>query len=325
MFCFAKKDQKFQSVIKTDVGYLDVFIQIIVSTLFFLGVSYILFHLLFIRHRVALKWNDEQEEIDPDLIAGAETPDMQIIIMGHKDQGGFPISGQHSFLDYCRLLACRAAREQNIRESQLIDPSIVRSRIYRHDLRKLREMRESTVLRWKVAYSRLNRDKKFVKIAGKWVFVSKRMKQNGFLKRQLQIDQRKAIQRYTEAIKMFLKLKTKSRYDTKYLKDLDKYDVSYLLNLGREKQNMHMIFFKSVGLGHELFKVQQPIGYIEHNNPFEAMFFHGPYFYPWNPSDLISLFGKAKERFLEDSICLRLSLPIVIIGEIRGRWVTVIS
>ncbi|CAL2037652.1 unnamed protein product [Caenorhabditis brenneri] len=306
--------------IATDADYLDLVVRYLVVSVFFVGVSYTVVHICCVRRRVASQWDDEQNELDPELIAMAETPRMHIVKIGHRDDEGIPITGQHSFIDYCRLLAAYAFRDQNVKESNLIDPRLVATRILRHDLRLIREDRQPDVQFWNYMNNRVNPDERFVKILGKWVYISNRMDRDGFVDRQLPILERMAIQRYTDELKMNLKLRTKSRWEPKYTHLFDKWDIAHLMTLGSYKTDMHMIFFNSVGLGHELFQVTRPMGHVDHHNIFQAMFFHGPYFYPWDPSELIALFGEAREAFLEDPISLNLSLPIVIIGEIRGRY-----
>lgn len=169
--------------------------------------------------------------------------------------GGFPISGQHSLLDYCRVLAARSCRDHNLRESQLVDPNIVRTRILRNDLRLARAAREINFVRWKIAYNRLKRNKRYVKVGSRWIYVSKSMERKEFLEANYKKQQIEALQSYLGAQKMHMKLATKHHFDSKYVGELDKYDITHLMNLCKKTEDMYMIFFKSTGLGHELYRV----------------------------------------------------------------------
>ncbi|CAO4371721.1 unnamed protein product [Caenorhabditis nigoni] len=306
---------------ESDVADLDLFVQHCVAAVMVLGVSWGFYYVIVRRPQKTRSWNDSQEFVDPKLLELAQKPRMQTVHISHKDLGGTPISGHFSFLDYCRILASRSYREQNAQLGQLVQPSTIRDRIIRHDLRQVREARESNILKWKIAYHRLNRNKKFVKIGGKWVYVSRNMERNGFLDRNLRIQNSRAIQRYTDAQKMVLHLRTKFHFDKKWMADFDKYDINELMSMLEKRKDKFMIFFKASGLAHHLFRADRPLsGDVKHGNMFESIIFHGPYFYPWEPQQLIDLFTEGREKFLDDNICLKLSLPIVIIGEIRGRY-----
>lgn len=52
---------------------------------------------------------------------------------------------------------------------------------------------------------------------------------------------------------------------------------------------------------------------------------HGPYAYDWKPIDLVELFDQAKECFQADEVLVEISLPVVVIGDLRGHYTSVFS
>ncbi|CAI2348874.1 unnamed protein product [Caenorhabditis sp. 36 PRJEB53466] len=304
-----------------DVKYLDDLVRTSISSIIVFSIFFFVFHLLYVRTQITEEWSDDGEEVHPVLLMLAEKSPMKVIKPGLGNENLISVSGEHSLLDYCRLRAARSYRDQLLRESQIIDPQVIRARIVRHDLRLKREIREFEYLRWRLAAKKVKHNRRFVKLNDKWVFVTNDKLRKNWLTRSQKLLLQLGIQRARETEKMHLEMVTKSHFDTAYMDNFDKYDVAHLMGQCFQTHDMHMMFFNATVLGHVPTHVDKPLGPMTHKTLFESLFYHGPYFYPWRPHQLINLFTDAKELFLQDNLCLTIALPAVVIGDIRGRYV----
>ncbi|CAB3398157.1 unnamed protein product [Caenorhabditis bovis] len=94
---------------------------------------------------------------------------------------------------------------------------------------------------------------------------------------------------------------------------------------GNTKDSQEEVFFQcdveSTGMGHVAFKVDRVSQIVVHDTMFENIYEHGPYIYPYKPRALVEIFEQARTLFENDSICIRIPMPVVIISDIRGRYI----
>uniref|UniRef100_A0A8R1DQ23 SER_THR_PHOSPHATASE domain-containing protein n=1 Tax=Caenorhabditis japonica TaxID=281687 RepID=A0A8R1DQ23_CAEJA len=304
-----------------DVTYLDNLIIEFIIGLFISSVVYFLWNIYVTRMKVSNSWNNDGEFVDPVLLELFESPPLSLFKLGHLDTGGYPVTGQHTLLDYSRLLTARLYREEVFRKADIIDIRVLHARLQRFSLRQMREARSPIRRRWQREYRKLPRHQKFLRINSEWVYMGAKMHRKKFLYVNYAYQEYLAAEKLNSQTKMHLQCETSAHYDGTFLPLLDECEIQYLVNLGVPEDNYYVIMFEAADIGHHATKIERPLGDVYHNRIFDAVYYHGPYYYSWKPEDLIQVFEDAKELFLNEPLCLELKLPMVIVGDIRGRYI----
>lgn len=97
----------------------------------------------------------------------------------------------------------------------------------------------------------------------------------------------------------------------------------------QNQQTVEIYDHEAGGHGHKLVRADRAtwVRYDDTQQPgratMQTVLEHGPYAYDWKPIDLVELFDQAKEFFHADEVLVEISLPVVIIGDIRGQYMFV--